>query len=147
MKKLFWKTWKYCTKHTHCKKRGFSKYYWVWFFDSRSRFIHFWHTLLFSKVTELLPIILTLGFSFKTVRMFFFFLFWWWMELRWVFKKVEKFFSLLSSKSFFFVHIASTNSPFWVCWFWGGKNIDIVYIWVYRAITDQDGFCLRNSVK
>ena len=44
----------------------------------------------------------------------------------------------------FFVHIASTNSPFWVCWFWGGKNIDILYIWVYRAITDQDGFCPRK---
>ena len=74
----------------------------------------------------------------------FFFLFWWWMELRWVFKKVEKFFSLLSLKSFFFVHIASTNSPFWVCWFWGEKNIDIVHIRVYRAITDQDGFCQRK---
>ena len=74
----------------------------------------------------------------------FFFVFWWWMELRWVFKKVEKFFSLLSLKSFFSSISHQESHHFAFVDFGGGKNIENAHIRVYRAITDQDEFCPRK---
>ena len=61
-----------------------------------------------------------------------------------MFKKVEKFFSLLSLKSFFSSISHQESHHFAFVDFGGGKNIDIAQIRVYRAITDQDEFCPRK---
>ncbi len=61
-----------------------------------------------------------------------------------MFKKVEKFFSLLSLKSFFLSISHQESHHFAFVDFGGGKNIDIAHIRVYRAITDQDEFCPRK---